>query len=81
MISFGITQRGFNVYENSKNYNILSTKLYFFHKNFKKQEKNAGTDFLLLSRSRYMMGQFMKAYLHKPIKSLQFLTRWRIQKI
>ena len=36
--------------------------------------------FPLLSRSRNMIGRFMKTSLHKPIKILQFLSRGKIQK-
>ena len=38
------------------------------------QEKEAGTNFHLLYHSRNMVGQFEKAYLHKPIKISHFLT-------
>ena len=34
----------------------LCKKLYFFHEKPKKQEKEAGTDFILLSQSRNMIG-------------------------
>ena len=46
----------------------------------KNEEKEAGTNFVLLSRSRNMIGRFMKTYLHKPIKILQFLSRGKILK-
>ena len=36
-------------------------------------QKEVGTNFPLLSRSRDMIGWFMKTYLHQPIKILQFL--------
>ena len=39
-----------------------------------KEEKEGGTHFVLLSRSRNMTGRFMKTYLHQPIKILQFLS-------
>ena len=42
--------------------------------------KQAGANFGLLSRSRNMIGWFMKTYLHKPINMLQFLSRGKIQK-
>ena len=42
----------------------------FFHKNSKKQEKKAGTNFFLLSRSIKMIGRLMKNYLHRPGKTL-----------
>ena len=45
-----------------------------------KQEKEAGTNFVLLCWSRNMVGQFEKAFLHRPIKILHFLTPARIQK-
>ena len=44
------------------------------------QEKEAGTNFVLSSQSQNIIGQFMKTYLHRPIKILQFLTPARIQK-
>ena len=44
------------------------------------QEEEAGTNFTLLSQSRYMIRQFIKNYLHRPIKILQFLTPAGIQK-
>ena len=45
-----------------------------------KKEKEAGTNFILLSWSRNMIGLLMKTHLHRPIKILQFLTPGRIQK-
>ena len=42
--------------------------------------KKADTNFVLLSQSRNMIGRFMKTYLHRPIKILQFFTPGRIQK-
>ena len=44
------------------------------------QEKEAGTNFVLLCQLRNMVGQFKKAYLHRTIKILQFLTPAKIQK-
>ena len=46
------------------------------------QEKEAGTEFVLvlLFQSRNMFGQFKKAYLHKLIQVLHFLTPARFQK-
>ena len=44
------------------------------------QDKEAGTNFVLLRRLRNMVWQFKKAYLHRPIKILRFLTPARIQK-
>ena len=55
-------------------------ELDFFHEKFKKQEKEAGTNFNLLTKSRNMIRQLMKTYLHRPTKILQFLTPGRIQK-
>ena len=46
----------------------------------RKQEKEAGTNFVLLSQPRNMTGRFMKTYLHRPINILEFLTFGRIQK-
>ena len=57
----------------------LCKKLYFFPEKSKKQEKEASTNLILLSQSRNMVGQFMKTYLHRPIKILQFLAPWKIQ--
>ena len=37
-------------------------------------------NFVLLPQSRNIIERFMKSYLHRPIKSLQFLTQTRIQK-
>ena len=51
-----------------------------FYKSSKKQEKEAGTNFPLLSRSKNMIGLFMKTYLHKAIKILQFLSSEKIKK-
>ena len=44
------------------------------------QEKEAGTNFILLYQLRNKVGQFKKAYLQRPIKILHFLTSARIQK-
>ena len=55
-------------------------KHYSFHYKSKKKEKEAGTNFVLLCQSINMVGQFRKAYLHRPIKILHFLTAARIQK-
>ena len=40
----------------------------------------SSTNFVLLCQSRNMVGQFKKAYLHRSIKILHFLTPARIQK-
>ena len=45
----------------------------------RKQEKKAGTNFVLWSQSSNMIGRFMKAYFHRPIKSLQSLTTVKSQ--
>ena len=55
-------------------------KIFFSHKSSKKQEKEAGTNFVFLLWSRNMIGLFIKTYLHSPIKILQFLSRGKIQK-
>ena len=44
------------------------------------QEKEGGTNFVLLCQLRNIVGQFKRAYLHRPIKILRFLTPARIQK-
>ena len=44
------------------------------------QEKEAGTNFILLYQLRNKVGQFKKADLQRPIKILHFLTLARIQK-
>ena len=51
-----------------------------FHERFIKQEKEAGTNFTLLSQLRNIMGGFIKMYLHRPIKILQFHIPTRIGK-
>ena len=54
---------------------LLNTKLYIFsHKEPKKQRK-AGTNFDLLLRWKCTIRWFMKTYLRRPIKILQFPTR------
>ena len=55
-------------------------KHYSFHYKFEKRKKGAGTNFVLLCQLINMVGQFRKAYLHRPIKILHFLTAARIQK-
>ena len=47
---------------------------------FKKQEKESGTNFLLFSITRNVIGQFVKICLHEAIKNSQFLIRGSIQK-
>ena len=70
-------QRDYNGYS----YNAIFNQIFFFsHKSSKKKEKEAGTNFPLLSRSRNMIGWFIKTSLHKPIKILQFLSHGEIQK-
>ena len=44
------------------------------------QEKEAGTNFVLLCQLKNMVGQFKNAYLHRPIRVLHFLAPARIQK-
>lgn len=39
---------------------------------YKKQE--ADTNFILFSRSKNMIGKFMKIYSQRPIKILEFIT-------
>ena len=58
----------------------LYKKLYFFIKNLKKQDKEAGSNFILLCQSRNMVGQLKKAYLHRPIKIQHCPTPARIKK-
>ena len=57
---------------------LWKLNLFCFHKTFKMQGKEAGTNFILFSRSRNMIGQFTKTYLYRPIKILQLFTRRRI---
>ena len=52
-----------SIYERFQRYKL-------FHKNFKNQEKEAGTNFVLLSQSRNTIGWFRKAYLYRPIEIL-----------
>ena len=40
---------------------------FFFHEKSKKQEKETGTSFALLSQLKNVTQQFMKTYLHRPI--------------
>ena len=44
------------------------------------QEKQASTNFVLLSQSRNVTEKFIKFYLKRPIKVLQFPTSGRIKK-
>ena len=61
-------------------------KLYFQSKILKakkkarKLEKETDTNFVLLCQSKNIFGLFKKAYLHRPIRILDFLTPARIQK-
>ena len=60
---------------------IIPCKLkLFFHEKSTVQEKETGTNFVLLSQLANMIGQFKKTYLHGPIKTLQFLAPTRSQK-
>ena len=52
----------------------------FFHEKSKKQEKGAGTNFILVSQSRNLTGRFIKSYLHRRVTILLFITSARIQK-
>ena len=58
----------------------LYKKLYFFSLKVLKARKRSYTSVVLLCQSRNMVGQFKKAYLHRPIKILHFLTPAKIQK-
>ena len=51
-----------------------------FTANVTKQEKEAGTYFVLMYQSRNIIEQFMKIYFIGPIKVLQFFTCGRIKK-
>ena len=63
------------------NYNTFKAKIYFsITKVLKSRKKIAGTNFVLLSRSRDMIGLFMKTFIHKPMKILQFFSRGEIKK-
>ena len=53
---------------------VTLCKRIFFNEKSKKQEKETGTNFVLLSLSRNIIWKFMKTYLHRPIKTPQFLT-------
>ena len=53
---------------------------FFVHEKSRKHEKEANPNFVLLSQSRNMIGQFVKPFLHRPVKTLPFLTLGRIQK-
>ena len=44
-----------------------------------KSLKEADNNIVLLSKSRNMVEQFMRTYLYRPIKILQFLTPAKIQ--
>ena len=46
----------------------------------KSKKKETGTNTVLLSWKGNMIGWFIKTYLHKPIKIVQFLSRGEIQK-
>ena len=54
--------------------------MFFFRENSEKQEKDSGTNVVLFSWSRNITVGFMKTYLHRPVKILQFLTSGRVQK-
>ena len=59
---------------------LLKLNFIFFHNNSKKQQKEADTNFVLLSWSTSTIGRFMKIYLHRRIEILQFLTGRRTHK-
>ena len=44
------------------------------------KKKEADTNFVLLSQSINVTGQFIKTYLHRPIKVLDFLTPAKIKR-
>ena len=46
-----------------------------------KQEKEAGTNFVLLCQSRNMVMQFRKAYLYRPVKIRHLLIPAGIQNV
>ena len=58
---------------------IYKLNFYFVHKKSKKQIKEAGTTFVLLSWSRNRIVKFIKTHLHRSIKILQLFTPGRIQ--
>ena len=58
---------------------ILHKKLYFFIKSLKSKKKKLALTSFYYVKSRNMVGQFKKAYLHRPFKILDFLTPARIQ--
>ena len=58
----------------------LCKKFIFFHEMSKRQEKEAGTNVVQRYQSKEMIGQFMKTYLVRRIKVLQFLTPERFRK-
>ena len=47
----------------------------------KSKKKEAGNNFVLLSRPRYMIGWFIKTSLHKPVKILQFPSRGKLKNV
>ena len=65
---------------------IIIVKTVKLYKNFifslkvLKAKKEAGTNFILLCRSKNVVGQFRKAYFYRPVKILHFLTPARFQK-
>ena len=58
---------------------LFTVKFIFVSQELKKQNKIAGTKFVLLPLSRKMIRWFKKTYLHKPIKILEFLSRGKIE--
>ena len=61
---------------NQLNFNMYFAKIL----RKKKQEKEAGNNFVLLPRSRNIIGQFMKTCLHTPIRISKFFKREAIEK-
>ena len=53
---------------------------FFLIRVLKSKKKETGTNIVLLSWKGNMIGWFIKTYLHKPIKIVQFLSRGEIQK-
>ena len=66
----------------SKYREVIMVKIVtFFIKSLKtKGKKNAGVNFVLLCQLRNIIEQFKKAYLHRPIRILHFLTPATTQK-
>ena len=66
-----------------KTLTLSKLNLIFFNESFnvsKVKKKKAGTNFILLSQSRNMIGRFIETYFQRPIMNLQFLRNGRTQK-